>query len=276
MKGGEFTLPKSYPSDVLTATQVRLVASLLPEPRADTGRPAYTNEQLLPGILKVLRSGCRWRDLDLPGYPSGVTHWRRLQFFREHNRLGSLWYWLLSRLAKRRRVNLRVTSLDGSLVPSFAFTQTTGYSGMHHRIGVKVSSIVERNGLPLGVIFAPGNVHDLDLAEDTVRMVKVGRKTRPGKVLADKGYDSRLFRNTMRHRGIRTNIPQREYHRRRKRGRPPTYSKRLGRNRYTVERTNAWWKSFRRLHFRFDRYVSSFEALFYLGAIVICVRRLVA
>lgn len=224
----------------------------------------------------MLRSGCRWRDLDLPGYPSGVTHWRRLRFWKEHNALSRIWSWLLATLAKTKQLTLQTTSLDGSLVPSFAFSQTTGYSGRHHRTGVKISAIVEENGLPLGAVIAPGNVHDLDLAVATVRTVKVGRRTRPGKILADKGYDSRSFRERLRARGIKANIPEREYGHRKKRGRPPKYSRYLGKKRYTVERTNAWWKSFRRLHFRFDRYISSFEALLSLGAIVICVRRLVA
>lgn len=269
------TLPKSYPSGVLSATQVRLIASILPEPNAFTGRPAYTNSQLLPGILKVLRSGCRWRDLDLPGFPSGVTHWRRLRFWQEQSALGGLWSWLLTQLAKQQKIELETASLDGSLVPSYRFAQTTGYSGKHHQTGVKVSSVVEENGLPLCAVLAPGNIHDLELAVATIGKVKVGRQTRPGTILADKGYDSTGFRKGLRNRGIKANIAQREYQHRRKRGRPPKYDPELGKRRYTIERTNAWWKSFRRLHFRFDRYVSSFEALFYLGAIVICVRRLV-
>lgn len=117
----------------------------------------------------MLRSGCHWRDLDLPGYPS-VTHWRRIRFWQEGSALG--------------------------------------YSGRHHRTGVKVSSIVEGNGLPLGAALAPGNIHDLDLAIATVERVKVGRKTRPGMVLANKGYDSCSFRKRLRNRGIKANIPE--------------------------------------------------------------------
>lgn len=204
-----------------------------------------------------------------------MTHWRRLRFWQEHSGLGGVWYWLLSQLARRKQVKMNTAAIDGSLVPSFRFSQTTGYSGRHHRTGVKVSSIVEGDGLPLGVILAPGNIHDLDLAAATIRRVKVGRKTRPGMILADRGYDSRRFRKSLRKRGIKANIPERKFGRRKKRGRPPKYSTHLGKKRYTVERTNAWWKSFRRLHFRFDRSISSFEALFTLGAIVLCVRRLV-
>ena len=54
--------------DVLTSRQLAFIAEHLPEPpQAPTGRPHYSNHELLPGILRVLRSGCRWRDLDRPG-----------------------------------------------------------------------------------------------------------------------------------------------------------------------------------------------------------------
>jgi Putative transposase of IS4/5 family (DUF4096) len=59
---------KPYTTDVLTDEQMAYIATQLPQPHATTGRPAYTNLELLPGILRVLRSGCRWRDLNLPGY----------------------------------------------------------------------------------------------------------------------------------------------------------------------------------------------------------------
>ena len=49
-------------TDVLTPRQLAFIAERLPEPpQARTGRPHYTNHELLPGILRVLRSGCRWR-----------------------------------------------------------------------------------------------------------------------------------------------------------------------------------------------------------------------
>jgi hypothetical protein len=54
---------KNYHTDVLTEKQLNFVAHNLPEPSSTIGRPAYTNQELLPGILKVLRSGCPWRDL---------------------------------------------------------------------------------------------------------------------------------------------------------------------------------------------------------------------
>src|SRR5262252_6437795 len=115
-------MSKTYPTDVLTEIQLAFVASHLPEPANVLGRPAYTNRQLLPGILRVLRSGCRWRDLDLPGYPSGVTHWRRLKFWRRKQQLALLFRSLLKTFTfSQNSVNLRLVSLDATLIPSYGF-----------------------------------------------------------------------------------------------------------------------------------------------------------
>src|ERR671917_142499 len=149
-----------YPTDVLTNTQIAFLATHLPEPKAETGRPAYTNSQLLPGILWVLRSGCRWRDLDLPGYPSGVTHWRRLRYWKRTSHIKRLWKRLLDVLVMGKRLDPSVFIIDGTLIPSHEFKERTGYSGKHRLVGVKLSVVVDQRGTPLAVSLAPGNVHD--------------------------------------------------------------------------------------------------------------------
>jgi len=79
-------MPAIPSTDVPTPRQLAFIAERLPEPpHAPTGRPAYDNCDLLPGILRVLRSGCRWRDLDRLGSPSGVRHWRRLRYRYRRN-----------------------------------------------------------------------------------------------------------------------------------------------------------------------------------------------
>jgi transposase len=76
-------MPAHVSTDVLTPRQLAFVAARLPEPpQAPTGRRPYANLQRLPGILRVLRSGCRWRDLDRAGSPAGVRPWRRLRFWQ--------------------------------------------------------------------------------------------------------------------------------------------------------------------------------------------------
>lgn len=249
---------------------------MLPESSSHT-KPAYPNIVLLPGILKLLRGGFRWRDLDAPGIPSGVTHWRRFRLWERKSRLWRLCRGVLAKLYHEGKVDLSLAAIDGTLVSSFCFKQKTGYSGKHHRTGTKILSVTDRQGLPLSPVTASGNRHDQPLALPALKRLKVSRRTRPGVILGDKGFDSAGFRRRLRRRGIKTNIPQRQYpsRKRRRRGRPPDYDRELGKQRFVVERTNAWFKSFRRLRFRYDYTGASFQGLALLAFLVVCVRRLV-
>lgn len=263
------TLPNLNTTDVLTSNQLEYLSSKLPRPKSNIGRPSYSNLELLPGILKVLRSGCRWRDLDRKNYPSGVTHWRRLRFWQLKFGLKKTWNLILQKLYKLNRLNLNIASIDGSLVPSFNFFDTTGYSGKYKKTGTKISTLVDFLGTPLNIVFASGNKHDMLLAEATITNNSVGR---PNLILADKGYDSDKLRFKLKQVGINTNIPTRDI---KNRKRQENYNSPLGKMRFKIERTNAWIKSFRRLHFRFDYTLASFQALTYLALIVICLRKLI-
>ena len=77
------------------------------------------------------------------------------------------------------------------------------------------------------------------------------RRHRPGKVHADKAYDHRRCRRSLRRRGIRPRITRRRIE----------PSDRLGRHRWRIERTGAWLGGFRRLRIRYERSSERFYAL---------------
>ena len=144
-----------HPSDVLTPRQLTFLAERLPEPLpSPRGRRAYSNRELLPGILWVLRSGCRWRDLDRSGSPSGVTHWRRLRYWHRMQGYRRVWRTLLNLLVQSKRLDRSLVSLDGILIPSKKFPEQTGYSGKHRAVGTKLSLLVDRAGTPVAVSVA--------------------------------------------------------------------------------------------------------------------------
>ena len=167
---------KPYTTDVLTDAQILFIAQQLPSPKATTGRPAYSNQELLPGIVRVLRSGCLWRDLNLPGYPDGSTHWRRLRLWRKGLHFRRLWRRILKLLGEQnpaeQAMRLKRFSIDGTLLQSFEFQDRTGYSGKHRRVGVKASVVVDATGLPVSAVLASGNAHDLSLAEESVSRLR--------------------------------------------------------------------------------------------------------
>jgi transposase len=241
----------------------------LPFPKARTGRPSYSNRELLPGILKVLRSGMRWRDLDDKRLASNITHWRRMRFWNKQFGLRNIWELILKRLDKFNLLDLNIASIDGSLIQSFNFLDTTGYSGKYKKTGTKISNLVDFLGTPFNVVFASGEEHDCPFAIPTILNNSVGK---PGIILADKGYDSDKLRLKLNQLGINSNIAVRNSGNRKK---TINYDIPLGKMRFKVERTNAWIKTFRRLRFRFDYTLASFQALIYLGLIVICLRKLI-
>lgn len=274
-------LSRTYTTDVLSQSQLEFVSKHLPFPKANTGRPSYANLELLPGILKVLRSGSRWRDLDRRDYPSGITHWRRLRFWQNRAGFSSLWKILLKLLFEQKKLILTAASIDGTLVQSFAFKDNTSYSGKHHKTGTKVSLIVEQQGIPLAAMQAEGSAHDSPLAIPTIARIPESIFFSIGKLLADKGYDDTKIRIFLNDLGIASDIPQRELpmsweEKIRKREDAKLKNQKSSNKRFVVERTNAWTKSFRRLRFRFDYSMLSFTAFLNLAFVVICVRKLLS
>ncbi len=100
---------------------------------------------------------------------------------------------------------------------------------------------------------------------DAVPPVRQGRgrpRKRPSKLHADKGYDYRRCRRACRKRGIVPRIARRGIE----------SGERLGRHRWVVERTPAWFARFRRLAVRYERRADILEAFHHLAAGLICLR----
>jgi transposase len=94
---------------------------------------------------------------------------------------------------------------------------------------------------------------------------KVGRpRKRPGRVIADRGYDHAKYRRELRRRGIGSEIARRQ----------TEHGSGLGRIRWVVERTFAWLHHFKRLLVRYDRRHEIHEAFLAIGCCLVCFRRL--
>ena len=97
-------------------------------------------------------------------------------------------------------------------------------------------------------------------------------RTRPGGIAADRGYDSRAFRQSLCRRGIRCSVAMRPLpagHQRRQRFQTkPDLSK----HRWKLERFFAWLGGFRRLAIRYERFAFIHLGLLHLACAVICSR----
>jgi transposase len=105
-------MPQAFLSD----DQWRLIEPLLPK-RRSAGRPWADDRRVLEGILWVLKTGARWRDLP-PCYPSPSTCWRRLRLWEEDDVWLDIWRAFLRRLDAQGRLQWQECFADGSFAPA--------------------------------------------------------------------------------------------------------------------------------------------------------------
>jgi transposase len=100
----------------LSDEQWAKIDPLLPKVRS-RGRPWADNRRVVEGILWVLKTGARWRDLPTE-YPSASTCWRRLRQWEQQGVWLKVWRQFLSELDQRGKLDWSESFLDGSFAPA--------------------------------------------------------------------------------------------------------------------------------------------------------------
>jgi transposase len=103
----------------LSDEQWQRIEPLLPKPknRGKGGRPRADDRACLEGILWVLRSGARWRDLP-ERFPSPSTCWRRLGEWEAEEVLDDIWRAFLDTLDERGLIDWDEVFVDGTFAPA--------------------------------------------------------------------------------------------------------------------------------------------------------------
>ena len=131
--------------------------------------------------------------------------------------------------------------------------------------GIKRSTVVDANGIPLGAIAAPANRHDSPLLAETLDTLEaVGSLPERMNVHLDRGYDSQTTREKLKSRGLEPMIS--------KRGKPAPLA---ATKRWVVERTNSWNNAHKKLVWcteRKDRVINFWIAF---SDVIITVGRLI-
>lgn len=140
--------------------------------------------------------------------------------------------------------------------------------------GVKISALVDDNGLPLSTVVSPANIHDSKLYLPTLGGLKIKKQKgrpiiRPKAITADGAYDSEEIRAHNRKRGIKTNIPVNKRNRKEpKLGRPIKFDKEVYKKRGAIERFFSWIESYKKIFPRYERSEISYFGLVQLASIM--------
>jgi transposase len=134
-------------------------------------------------------------------------------------------------------------------------------------------------GRPLSVVITPGQRHDSTQLEAVLGAIRVPRpggrgrpRTRPDRVIADKGYSYPRCRRWRRRRAIAHTIPERRdqrAHRAARPGRPLAFDKATYARRNVVERCINRLKQWRGLATRYEKRAVNYRAMVVLAAIAI-------
>jgi transposase len=104
---------------LLSDLQWQKIEPLLPKlKRRRRGRPPKDNRVVLEGILWVLKTGARWRDVPSDIGVSGSVCWKRLRRWDQQGVWLRLWRAFLSELDRRGRLDWQESFLDGSFAPA--------------------------------------------------------------------------------------------------------------------------------------------------------------
>ena len=128
--------------------------------------------------------------------------------------------------------------------------------------------MTDRRGLPLAAVVTPGQRNDstqFEVALDTVavRQPSGQVRRRPGRVLADRGYDVDRVRAWLRRRRIGAVVPPK-----RDRVRRSRYDRQVYRERNVVERALGHLKEHRRVATRHEKLARSYAAMVKLAFVV--------
>jgi transposase len=252
-----------------------IVEPLLPAPP----RPPYggrhraiPDRNCFAAIVYMARTSIPWRLLPTRelGCGSPATCWRRLTEWTNAGVFDQLHLEVLDRLGEQGGLDWSRASVDTMSVRAKRGGPCWRKSCRSWQARSKLHLVCDGRGLPLTAVVTAANVNDTTMfaavLDDVppVRTPSGRRRTRPGAVHADKGYDSAANRAWLRRRGIRPRIARRGIE----------SSARLGRHRWKVERALSWLSCFRRLQVRWDRDSGRFFAFVLVACALTCFNRL--
>ena len=235
--------------------------------RADgRGRPWRGQREVLNGVLWILRSGARWKDLPAHFPPSQTCH-RRYQTWVRSGALRAVLETLAEDLRAAGRIDLSECYVDGTFIVA-----KKGGQPWVPPSGPRARSSWQWQTLP--VFLSPSTQPSARPAEVTLVQATLAARflaAQPERLIGDKAYDSDPLEAQLAAQNIEMIAPHR---RGRKKARTQDgRALRRYRRRWKVERLFAWLQNERRILTRHERKAENYLGFVHLGCIKILLRR---
>lgn len=200
-------------------------------------RPRIPDRVVFDKLVQVLVFGCAYERI-ADATCSATTLRRRRDDWIETGIMDTLQTVVLEAYDRIIGLELGDIAVDGCITKAPCGGEVAGRSPVDRgKQGLKRSTVVDANGIPLGVIAAPANHHDSPLLDPTLDTLRALQPL-PDAMTAhlDRGYDSGVTRARLAVRGLQGAIAVK--------GKPAPVT--AGR-RWVIERTNAWMNAYKKL-----------------------------
>ena len=228
-------------------------------PHGKPGKPRVDDRTVISGILHVLKTGCRWRDVPpclrpadhhLQSLSSLVATPHLATRLREDGGRRSRAGGAVHRQHPRQGASL------GAGLKRGAWTQAIGTSRGGRTS--KIHCLADDRGRPVAFALTPGNIADITMAIPLLKTM-----TPPKRLLADKAYDADSLRNWLKRARIKAVIPSTAARRT-----PYPLDRKAYRRRNVIERMFCKLKNWRRIATRYDRLAQNYLSALALAAII--------
>jgi len=234
----------------------------------------YSEKQYIEEIITVLNRHIYW------SHYKGIINYKVLNNkFNEYNNLGifkSFYNYLLNNYLKKQCKNkLKIVSIDSTFIYNKQCTNLQRNKYFKNKKGLKISSIVDINGVPLSIFCESGHIHDAKLFDKTINDTIIVNKKYIKYFLGDSGYDSNNIRNKLNELSITPIIPQNKRNIKNQNKiiifteiENQNYKRRI-----IVENYFAWIKNKPKILFVFEKNINNYLNFVYLTSSIIMFNR---
>ena len=235
--------------------------------------------EVVQAILYRLKTGCQWRELPMKEFFKKKYRWQSVYYhFQKWCKDGSwelLWNTLLDKY--KNTLDLSSIQLDGTHTPAKRGGEAVEYQGRKKCKTSNLLIMTDNRGVPIACSEPiAGNHNDAyELEQHAEQMIACLHRsnidTHSLFLNADSGFDSSNFRTLCYQKDIIANIVQ---NKRNGMLHQHVFDELLYKQRFVIERTNAWLDAFKAILIRFETNKIHWKALNILAFIVILIRQL--